>query len=235
MYIYDTHVHSQECSACSHSSAREMVRVYKAAGYSGIVLTNHFYRGNTAVDRNLPWKDFASAYYNTYLEAKDEGDKLDFDVIFGIEEYIGDHKEYLIYNIDLDFLLKNPDMPKLSVEELCRRVHDAGGFVSFAHPYRFRSEYMDRFVEPDFSYVDAIEAVNACNTPEQNERAIAAAKELGLVVTCGSDTHKSDQIVVGKSIAGMAFSHRVKTGAELVAALNESETKPFVNGKIIDL
>ncbi len=234
MYIYDTHVHSQECSACAHSSARELVRAYKAAGYSGFVLTNHFYRGNTRIDRGLPWAEFVKPYYDAYLEAKDEGEKLDFDVIFGIEEYVGQHKEYLLYNIDLEFLLANPDMPDIDAKELARRVHEAGGFVSFAHPYRFRPEYMNAFYEPDFSHVDAVEVHNACNDAAANDKALAAAKELGLYATFGSDTHNVSQANNG-DIVGMAFSHRVKTAAELVAALKESDTRAYIKGEIKEI
>ncbi len=234
MYIYDTHVHTSECSACAHSTARETVRAYKAAGYSGIVLTNHFYRGNTRIDRSLSWPEFVKPYYDAYLEAKDEGDKLDFDVIFGIEEYVGQHKEYLLYNIDLEFLLANPDMPNIDGEELAKRVHAAGGFVSFAHPYRFRESYMNAFFDPDFSLVDAVEVINACNKHEENEKALAAARERSLVFTYGSDTHSISQVNNGDTV-GMAFSHRVSNGAEFVAALKENETKAYIKGEIKEI
>lgn len=234
MYIYDTHVHTSECSACALNTAREVVRAYKAAGYSGIVLTNHFYRGNSAVDRALPWTDFVTAYYNTYLEAKDEGEKLDFDVIFGLEEGVGHHKEYLLYNIDLEFLLQNPDMIRLSPDELCKRVQAAGGFVSFAHPYRFRQSYMTEYCKPIFGCVDAVEVYNACNEPLENKKALIAAKERGLVFTCGSDLHRINQAEDG-NLVGMAFTHRVKDGAEFVAALKDPETKAYIKGEIIEM
>ncbi len=234
MYIYDTHVHSSECSACARSDVREVVRAYKKAGYTGIILTNHFYRGNSRVDRNLPWSDFVQAYYDAYLEAKNEGDKLDFDVIFGLEEYVGQNKEYLLYNISLEFLLANPDMPELTPTELCERVHEAGGFVSFAHPYRFRPQYMKEFYEPIFDGVDAVEVYNACNDGDENDRALAAARELGLLFTCGSDTH-SASYVEGGNISGLAFTHRIRNGAEFVDALNESETCAYIGGEFIKL
>lgn len=55
MYLYETHCHSSDCSRCGRSTARELVRAYHAAGYAGMVLTDHFVTGNTAVDRSLPW------------------------------------------------------------------------------------------------------------------------------------------------------------------------------------
>ena len=85
MFIYDTHVHSSECSGCAKNNVRELVHAYKEAGFSGFVLTNHFYHGNTALSRDIAWEDFANAYYNAFLEAKAEGDKYGVDVIFGLE------------------------------------------------------------------------------------------------------------------------------------------------------
>ena len=57
MYLYETHCHCSQCSACAHSTSQELVLAYHKAGYAGVVFTDHFITGNTAVDRNLPWED----------------------------------------------------------------------------------------------------------------------------------------------------------------------------------
>ena len=41
-YRYDLHVHTAEGSKCGHSSGAEMADFYKAKGYAGIVVTDHF-------------------------------------------------------------------------------------------------------------------------------------------------------------------------------------------------
>ena len=46
-YKYETHLHTSETSACAVSSAGDMVRAYADAGYTGIVVTDHFFNGNT--------------------------------------------------------------------------------------------------------------------------------------------------------------------------------------------
>ena len=93
MFLYDTHLHTSEASACGKSTAREMVRAYKEAGYTGFAITNHFFHGNSAIDRNnTTWREFVQPYIDAYYEACDEGAKLDFDVILGIEEGVGDSK-----------------------------------------------------------------------------------------------------------------------------------------------
>ena len=53
-YRYDLHVHTYEGSACARSLAADIADFYKAKGYDGIVITDHFWTGNTRVDRDLP-------------------------------------------------------------------------------------------------------------------------------------------------------------------------------------
>ena len=38
-YLYDTHVHTSEGSACGQNTGAEMARAYQKAGYAGIVVT----------------------------------------------------------------------------------------------------------------------------------------------------------------------------------------------------
>ena len=45
-YIYETHLHTSEGSACGRSKAADIVHAYKAAGYTGIIITDHFFYGN---------------------------------------------------------------------------------------------------------------------------------------------------------------------------------------------
>ena len=54
-YLYETHMHTCLASACGVSTGKEHVRFYKERGYTGIIITDHFFGGNTCVPRNLPW------------------------------------------------------------------------------------------------------------------------------------------------------------------------------------
>lgn len=62
--IKRTHLHTSESSACGLLPAAQPVQKFKEAGYTGIVVTDHFYGGNTAIDRNLPWEQ--------WIDCKDE-------------------------------------------------------------------------------------------------------------------------------------------------------------------
>lgn len=230
LYRYETHCHCSQCSACARSTAREQVLAYHRAGFAGLVLTDHFIYGNTAVDRQLPWAQRMQAYYDAYLEAKAAGDEMDFDVIFGIEHAYGDGKEVLIYGVDLAFLLANPDIPKLSLDALVDRVHAYGGIVIQAHPYRDRP-YVNMAVGPRADIVDGIEVHNVCNLPGEDKKALALARTKDFILTCGGDIHVAEDARLGK--AGIALPYRIRNEKELVAALKRGDHQYIVNGQIL--
>lgn len=232
LYKYETHMHSSKGSLCGKSTTEAMVRAYHAAGYSGAVLTDHFINGNTAVPRDLPWAERMQMYYDSFLEAKPIADELDFDLHFGIEHEYGGHREILIYGISIDFLKENNDIPDISVEEFARRIHAAGGFISHAHPNRFRPAYMREFVEPNVTICDALEVFNYTDPQEFNDKTNILADKLGFYKTSGTDVHFADFEGIGQ--AGLAFPRRLRRSEELAAALHAHEGKLIIRGEIID-
>jgi len=230
LYKYETHCHCSQCSACGRSTAQELVRAYHRAGYAGLVLTDHFIHGNTAVDRSLPWEDQMRAFHQAWLDAREAAKDLDFDVIFGIEHAYGDGKEVLIYGIDLPFLLANPDIPQLNLDELTARVHAYGGIVVQAHPYRNRS-YVNMAVQPRADLVDGIEVYNVWNKPGEDKQALALSRQKPFILTSGGDIHVSTDEKIG--MAGIALPYRVHDEKELVAALKRGDHHYIIEGKIV--
>ena len=47
-YLYETHMHTSEASACAGSTGAQMARAYKEAGYTGIIVTDHFFKTASA-------------------------------------------------------------------------------------------------------------------------------------------------------------------------------------------
>jgi predicted metal-dependent phosphoesterase TrpH len=228
-YRYELHCHDKLCSKCAHNLPEEMVHSYIEAGYDGMVFTNHFLRGNTAVDKSLPWKEKMEAYYNSYLRALNSVTDDNFNVFFGIEHNYGHGKEVLTYGIDLDFLVRNPDIDQLPLSEYTRLVREYGGFVSQAHPFRHAS-FIDPDVMPEPENLDAMETYNFFNTPEENQQAHEFAIDKGLYETSGADVHDYDCPSIG--MAGMAFPYRIKTSGELVKALKAHDGKRIIKGII---
>lgn len=230
LYRYETHCHCSQCSACGRSTAQELVRAYHKAGFAGLVLTDHFVLGNTAVDRSLPWEEQMRCYYQAYLDAKKVGDSLDFDVIFGIEHAYGDGKELLFYGIDLPFLLSNPDIPEIPLEDLVARVKAYGGIAVQAHPYRSRW-YVNMEVGPRADLIDGVEVCNTCNQPGEDAKALELARSGNFLMTCGGDIHRADDPRLG--MTGIALPFRVRNEKELVAGLKSGQCQYIIGGKII--
>ena len=230
-YRYETHCHSSQCSGCAKSTSQELVKGYYAAGYAGLVLTDHFIWGNTSVPKDLPWDQRMRAYYQGYLDAKVVGDELDFDVIYALEHAYGDGKEVLIYGVELDFLLANPDIPDLPLDEFVARVQAAGGVVIQAHPYRDRY-YVNMAVGPRTDIVDGIEVYNACNKPGEDVQTLPLLEMKNYIVTSGGDIHKDTDERIGH--AGIALPYRVKTSKEFADALKERKHGLLVKGEVVE-
>ena len=227
LYQYETHCHANACSKCAHSTPQELVQAYKAAGFAGLVLTDHFIHGYTSVDSSLSWAERMERYYQAYLEAKALGDQLDFDVIFGLEHAHGGGQEVLVYGIDLDFLLNNPQIENATLEEFSALVHGYGGLLIQAHPYRYGGWEVP--VRTDL--IDGIEVFNAGNEPLKNRMALQIAKQNPCILTAGADTHFVGEARVGQ--AGIALPYRISSGAELVSALKKGDHQWIINGQII--
>lgn len=229
MYRYEMHLHSSEASACAISSAREMVRAFKKAGYAGFVLTNHFIHGNTCVPRELPWEERMQVYYDAYLEAKDEGDKCDFDVLFGVEHNYGEGKEVLVYGLDIDVYKHHPELRNAQIDEFARIVHEEGGLIFHAHPHRVRS-YITVGVPPRYDVCDGVEVYNSADDSKSNSMSYDDAVRLDKCMLSGGDNHESYCPRIGRS--GLVFSKRIRTNDELVEALLRREGKLVIEGEI---
>ena len=230
MYLYETHVHSSMGSLCGKSLPSEMVRTYKKAGYTGFIITDHFIKGNTSVPRDFDWNTRMHMYYDAYLEAKKEGDKLDFDVFFGIEHKYVKGKEILIYGIDLDFLLSHPELNEADIETYAKMVHEVGGILVHAHPNRIR-DYIDPSIPNRFDVCDGIEVYNAHDPDDINELNLQDAKKLGKIMTSGGDVHHAE-IDDKLGMAGMAFERRLKDIHDFVDALKNGEGNLIIHGKV---
>ncbi len=222
MYRYEMHMHTSEGSACAHSTVHEMIKRYKELGFAGAVVTNHFFCGNTCIDRTLPWEDFVAEYSRAYIEGQATANELDFDLLFGVEEHYGNGKEMLVYGIEPQFLLDRPFLCEDRYSDIkvwSREVRAAGGFLVYAHPFRNRPYIKEPDKIPDLSLVDGIEIYNYCNKPEENIKASYMFASSDKAQIAGSDLHAADF----DEAYGIWLPRRAKTGEELVKALQNQE------------
>lgn len=215
-FLYETHMHTCLASACGVSTGREHVHYYLDQGYTGIIVTDHFFGGNTCIPRDLPWEERIDLFFRGYEDALEEGQKVGLDVFFGLEQNY-DHDEYLIYGLTKEFMKAHPEMERWTRTQQLEEVHRAGGAVIQAHPFRMRG-YMD-FIRVGELFADGVEAANAGNEQVDDARAFAYANHKGLLMTAGSDNHHSP----AKQLFGVELNRRLNTISDYVDIIRNRE------------
>ncbi len=217
-YLYETHLHTAQASACGIANGEDYIDHMMSLGYQGMFVTDHFFNGNSCVPA-LPWKERVKWYASGYDRAFAAAEGKDFDVFFGIEfNFKGD--EYLLYGVGVDWLLKNEDLLGLSRQEVYSRVHEGGGIMVHAHPYRERGYLSDIWLTPEVT--DGAEVYNAANPDYQNALGYVYAEGLDVPMTAGSDIHRLHHDAMG----GMLFKRRIKDERDFARAILGREGVP---------
>ena len=128
MYIYETHLHTVEASRCGKTPGADYVRYMQDLGYSGFIVTDHFFNGNSSIDRSLPWEEKVLQYVSGYEHALEAAEGTDMKVFFGVE-FNFDGDEYLLYGPDRDWLLSHPEVMEMTRTELHEAVRAIGGMM----------------------------------------------------------------------------------------------------------
>lgn len=213
-YLYETHLHTCQGSACGRSTGSEHARYYKEIGFQGIIVTDHFFGGNTAVPYDLPWRERVDMFCAGYEDALCEGQKIGLDVFFGWEQGYGDD-EYLVYGLDKRWLLNHPEVERWSRREQLEGVHRYGGCVIQAHPFRTRHYIQHVRLAPQ--YCDGIEAANAGNKPANDAYALRYGQMMRFPMTAGSDNHYSRPgMLESGAIMGISLERKLSGIGDLV-------------------
>jgi hypothetical protein len=219
--MYEMHVHTCQGSACGRSTGAEMADYFKELGYAGMVVTDHFYGGNTAINFNQPWETAVKQFCAGYEDAKRRGDEIGLDVFFGFE-YAFHGTEFLICGLTEEWLRSHPQIARLDLKAALRTFKNAGAFVIHAHPFR-EAPYIDMFrLLPD--YTDAVEIYNAHNEDICNDRAALYAESYGLHQIGGGDIHGADGEASG--IISPKRLHTIGEMINLIEYCNYSIIKP---------
>ena len=224
MYKYNLHVHSSESSKCGASTVEEMIKRHKELGFTGFALTNHFLHGNNTFGCNHAWNDFVEKYSKCYYDNLEIAQKLDFDLIFGIEEGYAPGKEFLVYGITPEILLANPQLEAYDVAVWSKTVHENGGFIAYAHPFRTASYIPDPYAMPDISLVDGIEIYNMGNESKNNNLAAETFKDSGKIFIAGGDLHSTNF----NDSFGIQTPERIKTTEQLARVLFDNNFEIYL-------
>ncbi len=224
LYTIETHLHTCQGSACGRSTGAETARAHKAAGYDAIIITDHFFGGNTAVPRDLPWEERIEMYCSGYEDARAEGDRIGLHVFFGLE-WCWKGTEFLTYNLSKEYLLAHPEMEEWDIPTYLTNVRAAGAFVSHAHPFR-QAPYLKGEPRLIPEFVDAVEIYN-CGNAERlyNEQALEYARFHHLAMTSGSDGHWT-----GDMRGGMRFATPMNTIEDFIRAVRTQQPFEVMTG-----
>lgn len=218
-YRYQLHCHTSPCSHCGRITPDALVKSLREAGFSGAVITNHFYNGNTGIDRSLPWKKFVAQYEKDFLECKRLAQPFGLDILFGVEEHIGNGQEILCYGLTPEMLYSHPELKNPDIELWYKTLSPLGVLVIQAHPFRLRNYISDVGVLP-LEFIDGIEAFNFGNLPEENEKAFEFSNlHKGLILTSGADAHLPHVL----SKAGIITDKRLESPRILYEVLKNGE------------
>lgn len=220
-YKLETHLHTKGNSPCGKADIREIIEIYKEAGYNGIVCTNHFnsYIMNTYF-AGLSDEEKISRFFKAFYELKEEGAKHNIDVFFGLElalknDYYNKQSklfcaELLVYGITCqEFLEDTIKLYNMSYKEFFHYADKKGWLVVQAHPYRLRSKRIS------YKYLHGIEAFNGHPYHKSfNSLALFRANRYKLIKTAGSDFHFR-----GGATSGIILEEKVKNEKHLVELL----------------
>ena len=204
--LVDMHNHTRVSSPDSCVPPEELIRLCRNRGLNAICVTEHFLIEGANVAREI-------------------GQRMNFPVFRGIEARteMGDMLVYGYYR----------DIPEfIPLADLCRMVHEAGGLVFAAHPYRAEGIDLyscmrdcglnldrDWFRMPALSGLDGLEVINGKNLDLVNLKASLLASQLNLRGIGGSDAHHHDHVAT----AATRFNRPLLNEEDFLNALRGEE------------
>ena len=194
MFI-DLHMHEKRYSLDSTLALEEIVEIAKKRGLDAICITDH---------DSMGLREYAEEYSK----------KTGFPIFVGIE-YFSLQGDILAFGID-----HYPE-DRISAQEFIDDVHEQGGVVVSAHPFRHNRRGLEGNLDI-LKGVDAIEILNGSTLPDATMMAVQYAKQYGFAITGGSDCHYPDKV----GICATYFPNEIKTMDDLVSAIRNRECQP---------
>lgn len=201
MYKIETHLHTTHVSQCGQMEAAQIAQMYKEAGYSALIVTDHYNRTTfdyLGIDP-AGSGDRIGAFLEGYRLLREEGQKLGLRVFKGAElRFDESENDYLFYGWRDDLLAEPDRIFRMGIAAFAPMARAQGGLIIQAHPYR-------RGCTPAIAcYLDGVEVINSNpRHNSRNERAREYAEEYGLIATSGSDCHRVEDV----GLAGIACEH----------------------------
>lgn len=182
-HLTELHAHTSEVSRCAHLDAAGVVDRYLEAGYTTLVVTNHF-NSDTLNTAGSDWQSRADYFLRGWRVAKEyAGDRM--HVLLGMEIRFAEcWNDYLVYGLDEDYLYAHPFLYDMDLRSFSALVRADGLLLVQAHPFRNGMKVMP----PDL--LDGYEIYNGhVGHDSRNPIAHAWCARHGKLATSGSDLH----------------------------------------------
>ncbi len=213
-YKYELHAHTNAVSRCAGITPEALIEEYKKAGYSGIVITEHYSPMTFNPNEFFNKKRAIDHYLEGYRRAK-QCETEDFTVLLGMElRFYATVNDYLIYGITEEMLYSLPFLLKTYIKRASRLLRDRGCLFFQAHPFR------KMITRANPKYLDGVEVFNGKASEEANENSLKWAEETNAKIKIsGSDCHRESG--VGKG--GIITTQPIKSNEDLLRILNKGE------------
>ncbi len=221
-YKYEIHCHTKNVSRCAGIDVKTLIEKYKEAGYSGIVLTDHYSPMTFDLPDFFSKKKAIDHYLRAYREAKKYSDE-NFTVLLGMElRFYATINDYLIYGITEEMLYELPFLLHIYLKKASKLLRERGCLFIQAHPFR------KLITRADPRYLDGVEVFNGKADEEANKSSEKWAEEINAAVKVGgSDCHRES----GVGIGGIITTEPIKTNDDLIRILKSGDFKLIKNNK----
>ena len=211
----ELHCHNS-FSGCSGVSPAGVVEKYVAAGYSTVVITNHFNTGH--MSREGSYEALVKGAFDAVEETRRAAEGR-LNILAGMELTLRCMpNDFLLYGVTEEFFTDvGEELFDMRPWQVRDKIHEYGGMIIQAHPFRFGQVVVNPLE------VDGIEVFNG-HTGQYSHNEIAKAWALawmdqyrkdGFVLTSGTDHHDSDHYPTG----GIITEEEIVTSEQLVAVL----------------
>ena len=220
MFKYELHSHTSECDRDAHLSAKELVHLYKDAGYDGMVITDHYIERFYTLwfpeeVKGLTHEQQVTRWLKGFRTAREEGEKIGFTVLPGAEVRFDNYpNDYLLYGLHEDFFYTVPRLNELKNADELIALMPENVCVVHAHPFRD-----DMVVEMPRKGLFGMEVFNGGTDQFRNGLARQYAEHYNLAPTSGSDIHSTARLAKG----GIMTEQQIKTPEDLVAVLRSGK------------
>lgn len=220
MFKLETHLHTKTSSPCGWLTAQEIMEGYRAAGYSGICVTDHYLRyyfekmGIMDISPQLRLQHFLKGYY----ELMELSERYHIHLYRGAEvRFDGSDNDFLVYGLPDELLLDANAVFSMGVEKFSALCRECGALLVQAHPYR------DVCLPVNAELLDGVEIYNGNPRAQhfnRNDLAMEFAQNnRQLLRLSGSDCHRKEDIAG----SGIVVEHLPKNEMELVSMIKRGQ------------